>query len=53
MAGLVPAIPIVERRAILIEIAGTSPAMTPGALLLRNACQLLTAVDNPNVGEAP
>jgi hypothetical protein len=29
MAGLVPAIPIVWHRAILIEIAGTSPAMTP------------------------
>jgi hypothetical protein len=29
MAGLVPAIPIVGRCALLIEIAGTSPAMTP------------------------
>jgi len=29
MAGLVPAIPIIWRCAILIEIAGTSPAMTP------------------------
>jgi hypothetical protein len=29
MAGLVPAIPIIWHRAILIEIAGTSPAMTP------------------------
>jgi hypothetical protein len=29
MAELVPAIPITGRRAILIEIAGTSPAMTP------------------------
>src|SRR6266849_381865 len=28
MAGLVPAIPIIWHRAILIEIAGTSPAMT-------------------------
>jgi hypothetical protein len=29
MAGLVPAIPITGHCAILIEIAGTSPAMTP------------------------
>jgi hypothetical protein len=29
MAGLVPAIPIIRHRVILIEIAGTSPAMTP------------------------
>jgi DNA-binding transcriptional regulator YhcF (GntR family) len=29
MAGLVPAIPIIGHCAILIEIAGTSPAMTP------------------------
>jgi hypothetical protein len=29
MAGLVPAIPIIWHCAILIEIAGTSPAMTP------------------------
>jgi hypothetical protein len=29
MAGLVPAIPIIHHCAILIEIAGTSPAMTP------------------------
>ena len=29
MAGLVPAIPIIERCRIPIEIAGTSPAMTP------------------------
>src|SRR5258708_33569032 len=29
MAGLVPAIPIVEHWALLTEIAGTSPAMTP------------------------
>jgi hypothetical protein len=28
MAGLVPAIPKVGHRALLIEIAGTSPAMT-------------------------
>jgi hypothetical protein len=28
MAGLVPAIPIIGHCAILIEIAGTSPAMT-------------------------
>jgi hypothetical protein len=28
MAGLVPAIPIVGQFALLIEIAGTSPAMT-------------------------
>jgi hypothetical protein len=28
MAGLVAAIPIVEHRALLSEIAGTSPAMT-------------------------
>jgi len=28
MAGLVPAIPITGARALLIEIAGTSPAMT-------------------------
>jgi hypothetical protein len=34
MAGLVPAIPIIGHCAILIEIAGTSPAMTPQALLL-------------------
>jgi hypothetical protein len=29
MAGLVPAIPVIEHCAILIEIAGKSPAMTP------------------------
>jgi len=29
MAGLVPAIQIIWHPAILIEIAGTSPAMTP------------------------
>src|SRR5258708_33293575 len=29
MAGLGPAIPIVEHWALLTEIAGTSPAMTP------------------------
>jgi hypothetical protein len=29
MAGLVPAIPTIERCDIPIEIAGTSPAMTP------------------------
>jgi hypothetical protein len=29
MAGLVPAIPIRRARWLLIEIAGTSPAMTP------------------------
>jgi hypothetical protein len=29
MAALVPAISIIGRCAILIEIAGTSPAMTP------------------------
>jgi hypothetical protein len=29
MAGLVPAIPVIEYCAILIEIAGTSPAVTP------------------------
>jgi hypothetical protein len=34
MAGLVPAIPIIGHCAILIEIAGTSPAMTPRVLLL-------------------
>jgi hypothetical protein len=34
MAGLVPAIPIIGHYAILIEIAGTSPAMTPRVLLL-------------------
>jgi antitoxin FitA len=34
MAGLVPAIPITGHCAILIEIAGTSPAMTPRVLLL-------------------
>jgi hypothetical protein len=34
MAGLVPAIPIIWPYAILIEIAGTSPAMTPRVLLL-------------------
>jgi hypothetical protein len=34
MAGLVPAIPIIGHCAILIEIAGTSPAMTPRILLL-------------------
>jgi hypothetical protein len=28
MAGLVPAIPMIWHCAILIEIAGTSPAMT-------------------------
>src|SRR5262249_49226906 len=40
MAGLVPAIPIIERCAILIEIAGTSPAMTPQVLpLLRVSIQ--------------
>src|SRR5215471_18502784 len=33
MAGLVLAIPIIERCAILIEIAGTSPAVTPRVLL--------------------
>jgi hypothetical protein len=33
MAGLVPAIPIVGHRALLSEIAGTSPAMTPRVLL--------------------
>jgi hypothetical protein len=32
MAGLVPAIP--DNRTILIEIAGTSPAMTPRVLPL-------------------
>jgi hypothetical protein len=50
MAGLIPAIPIIGYRAILIEIAGpdrdrrdkprTSPAMTPQVLLLLPAkCQ--------------
>jgi hypothetical protein len=34
MAGLVPAIPTIWHRAIPIEIAGTSPAMTPEILLL-------------------
>jgi hypothetical protein len=34
MAGLVPAIPIIGHCAILLEIAGTSPAMTPRVLLL-------------------
>jgi len=29
MAGFVPAIPVIWDRAILIEIAGTSAAMTP------------------------
>ena len=29
MAGLVPAISIIGQCAIVIEIAGTSPAMTP------------------------
>jgi hypothetical protein len=32
-AGLVPAIPIVRHCAILIGIAGTSPAMAPRVLL--------------------
>jgi hypothetical protein len=32
--GLVPAIPIIEHRAIPIVIAGTSPAVTPRALPL-------------------
>src|SRR5260370_1338270 len=34
MAGLVRAIPIIGHCAMLIEIAGTSPAMTPRVLLL-------------------
>jgi hypothetical protein len=34
MAGLVPAIPINGHCSILIEIAGTSPAMTPRVLPL-------------------
>jgi hypothetical protein len=34
MAGLVPAIPIIGHCAIVIEIAGTSPAMTPRVLPL-------------------
>jgi FAD/FMN-containing dehydrogenase/Fe-S oxidoreductase len=34
MAGLVPAIPVIGHCAMLIEIAGTSPAMTPRVLLL-------------------
>src|SRR5262249_24551126 len=34
MAGLVPAIPIIERCAILIEITGTSSAMRPRVLPL-------------------
>jgi hypothetical protein len=34
MAGLVPAIPIIRHCAIPIEIAGTSPAMTPRVLRL-------------------
>jgi hypothetical protein len=34
MAGLVPAIPIIGDCTILIEIAGTSPAMTPRVLPL-------------------
>jgi hypothetical protein len=29
MAGLIPAIPIIGHCPILIEIAGTGPAMTP------------------------
>ncbi len=40
MAGLVPAIPIIEHCVIPIEIAGTSPAMTPRVLpLLRSPVQ--------------
>jgi len=38
-AGLVPAIPITRDCAILIEIAGTSPAMTPQVLLLLRFCR--------------
>jgi hypothetical protein len=38
MAGLVPAIPKIRHGAILIEIAGTSPAMTPRVLLLLRNC---------------
>src|SRR5258708_29341687 len=38
MAGLVPAIPIIGHCTLLIEIAGTSPAITPRILLpLRTA----------------
>jgi hypothetical protein len=36
MAGLVSAIPIIGHFAIPIEIAGTSPAMTPRVLRLLN-----------------
>ena len=42
MAGLVPAIPMIGYCAILIEIAGTNPAMTPRVLLLLRATRAVT-----------
>ncbi len=50
MAGLVPAIPIIGHCAMLIEIAGTSPAMTPRVLLLH---QINRGEGNMTVVAAP